>query len=124
MVKLIENVQRAVNVALINEIKMLSDKIGVDIYEAVEAAATKPFGFTPYFPGPGIGGHCIPIDPLYLSWKSRQLDIPMRLIDAAHEINSEMPKWVVDKLSSALLTEGKLLCDADVMILESHIKKY
>ncbi len=123
MVKLIENVQRAVNVALINEIKMLSDKIGVDIYEAVEAAATKPFGFTPYFPGPGIGGHCIPIDPLYLSWKSRQLDIPMRLIDAAHEINSEMPKWVVDKLISALLTEGKLLCDADVMILGVSYKK-
>jgi len=123
MVKLIENVQRAVNVALINEIKVLSDKMGVDIYEAVEAAATKPFGFTPYFPGPGIGGHCIPIDPLYLSWKSSQLGIPMRLIDTAHEINSEMPKWVVEKLSNALLTDGKLLRDANVMVLGVSYKK-
>ena len=123
MVKLIENVQRAVNVALINEIKVLSDKMGVDIHEAVEAAATKPFGFTPYFPGPGIGGHCIPIDPLYLSWKSRQLEVPMRLIDTAHEINSQMPRWVVEKLSNALFTDGKLLRDAKVMVLGVSYKK-
>lgn len=123
MVKLVENVQRAVNVALINEIKTLSDKMGVDIYETVKAAATKPFGFTPYFPGPGIGGHCIPIDPLYLSWRSREFDIPMRLIDTAHEINSAMPTWIVGKLSSALETEGTSLCGADVMVMGVSYKK-
>ena len=102
MTKLLENIHRAVNIGLVNEIKIICDKMDIDIHEVIRAAATKPFGFVPYYPGPGLGGHCIPIDPFYLTWKAREYGLHTRFIELAGEINSSMPAWVVDKLVSAL----------------------
>ncbi len=101
-VKITENVFRAVNIALVNELKMVFDRMGVDIWEVIEAAKTKPFGYMPFYPGPGLGGHCIPIDPFYLTWKSREFDVPTRFIELAGEINLAMPRYVVAKLEAAL----------------------
>ena len=97
MTKLLENIHRAVNIGLVNEMKIVADRMGIDICEVIRAAATKPFGFVPYYPGPGLGGHCIPIDPFYLTWKAREYGVHTRFIELAGEVNSAMPEWVVDQ---------------------------
>ncbi len=102
LTKLLENIHRAVNIGLVNEMKIVADKMGIDIYEVIRAAATKPFGFVPYYPGHGLGGHCIPIDPFYLTWKAREYGVHTRFIELAGEINSSMPDYVVAKVASAL----------------------
>ncbi len=101
-VKLTENIFRSVNIALVNELKIIFDKMGIDVWEVIDAAASKPFGFMPFYPGPGLGGHCIPIDPFYLTWKAREFDVPTRFIELAGEINTHMPNYVIAKLSQAL----------------------
>lgn len=117
MTKLLENIHRAVNIGLVNEMKILCDKMKIDIHEVIRAAATKPFGFVPYYPGPGIGGHCIPVDPFYLTWKARQYGMHTRFIELAGEINSNMPKWVVNKVSDALNDRGLPLKGSRILIL-------
>ena len=102
MTKLVENIHRAVNIGLVNELKIIAEELGVDLYEVIRAAATKPFGFMPFFPGPGLGGHCIPIDPYYLTWKAKEFGIHTKFIELAEEINSSMPKHVVGKISNSL----------------------
>ena len=102
MTKILENIHRAVNIGLVNELKMVADKMDIDIFEVINAASTKPFGFTPYYPGPGLGGHCIPIDPFYLSWKAKSLGMSTRFIELAGEINTKMPDYVVERLENAL----------------------
>ena len=102
MTKLLENIHRAVNIGLVNEMKIIADRMKIDIYEVIRAAATKPFGFVPYYPGPGLGGHCIPIDPFYLTWKAREYGVNTRFIELAGEVNSNMPDWVVGKVIAAL----------------------
>ena len=115
--KLLENIYRAVNIALVNEMKLILDKLGIDIWEVVEAAATKPFGFQPFYPGPGLGGHCIPIDPFYLTWKAKEAGMPTRFIELAGEINQKMPEIVVDRVASALNDDGKPLKNAKVLVV-------
>jgi UDP-N-acetyl-D-glucosamine dehydrogenase len=99
--KLTENIFRAVNIALVNELKVVFDAMGIDVWEVIEAAKTKPFGYMPFYPGPGLGGHCIPIDPFYLAWKAREFEISTRFIELAGEINTSMPKYVIDQLAKA-----------------------
>lgn len=123
MVKLLENIHRAVNIGLVNEMKIISDRMGLDIFEIINAAATKPFGFTPYYPGPGIGGHCIPIDPFYLTWKAREYGLHTRFIELAGEINAAMPQYVVDKTLRALNQNGKSLNGAKVLALGIAYKR-
>ncbi len=123
MTKLLENIHRAVNIGLVNELKIVADKMDIDIFEVIDAAATKPFGFTPYYPGPGLGGHCIPIDPFYLTWKAKEYDIHTRFIELAGEINTAMPVYVVQKISEALAQNGKNLQGAKVLILGVAYKK-
>jgi UDP-N-acetyl-D-glucosamine dehydrogenase len=117
MVKLYENTFRAVNIAMANEMVIMCDKLGVDVWEVIDAAATKPFGFMPFYPGPGLGGHCIPIDPHYLSWKLKTLDYDARFISLAGEINSGMPQYVVEKTISALNDQGKSVNGAKILVL-------
>ena len=121
--KLLENIYRAVNIALVNELKMLFDRMGMDVWEVIDAAKSKPFGFTPFYPGPGLGGHCIPIDPFYLSWKAREYDFPTRFIELAGEINALMPHYVVQKLIDALNEEGKAIKGAKILILGVAYKR-
>jgi UDP-N-acetyl-D-glucosamine dehydrogenase len=121
--KILENTYRCVNIALVNELKMLFDRMGVDVWEVIRAAATKPFGFTPFYPGPGLGGHCIPIDPFYLSWKARQYGLTTRFIELAGEVNVAMPLWVVNKLMHALNDRGKPLKGSRVLVLGLAYKK-
>jgi len=109
MAKLPENIHCAVNIGLVNEMKGVADPKGIDIHEVIRAAATKPFGFVPYCPGPGFGGHCIPIDPFYLSWKARQYGVEARFVELAGEVNRGMPRWVVGKLEAALAARGGAL---------------
>ena len=123
MTKLLENIHRAVNIGLANEMKIVCDRMGVDVYEVIRAAATKPFGFVPYYPGPGLGGHCIPIDPFYLTWKAREYGVHTRFIELAGEINSSMPKWVVAKVADALNDRGKALRGSRVLVLGLAYKK-
>jgi UDP-N-acetyl-D-glucosamine dehydrogenase len=123
MTKLLENIHRAVNIGLVNEMKIVADLMGIDIYEVIRAAATKPFGFKAYFPGPGLGGHCIPIDPFYLTWKAREFDIHTRFIELAGEVNSSMPKWVLGKVMSALNQQRKSLNGAKVLLLGVAYKR-
>ena len=123
MTKLLENIHRAVNIGLVNEIKILADKMDIDIYEIINTAATKPFGFVPYYPGPGIGGHCIPIDPFYLTWKAREYGVHTRFIELAGEINNSMPQWVVNKLIEALNAHGKAIKKSKILILGIAYKK-
>lgn len=123
MTKLLENIHRAVNIGLVNEMKIVADKMDIDIHEVIDAAATKPFGFTAYYPGPGLGGHCIPIDPFYLTWKAREYDIHTRFIELAGEVNSAMPAWVVNKTMLALNQQGKALNGARILILGIAYKK-
>ena len=121
--KLLENIFRGVNIALVNELKMLADKMGIDIWEVIEASSTKPFGFMPFYPGPGLGGHCIPIDPFYLSWKAKEYDFNTRFIELAGEVNINMPHYVVSKTIDALNRNGKCLKNARVLILGIAYKK-
>jgi UDP-N-acetyl-D-glucosamine dehydrogenase len=123
MTKLLENIYRCVNIALVNELKLLCLRMGLDIWEVIEAAATKPFGFHPFYPGPGLGGHCIPIDPFYLSWKAKQWDFSTRFIELAGEINIGMPYHVVASVSSALNQQKKALNGARILLLGVAYKK-
>src|SRR5688500_10621056 len=116
MVKLLENTFRAVNIGLVNELALMCDKLGIDVWEVVAAAATKPFGFMPFYPGPGLGGHCIPIDPFYLSWKVRQTGFEPRFVELAGHINSSMPHYVVDKVAEALNSRKKSINGSTVLI--------
>jgi len=123
MVKLLENTFRAVNIGLVNEIAIMCDKLGIEVWEVIEAAATKPFGFMPFYPGPGLGGHCIPIDPLYLSWKLKLLNYNARFIELASEINASMPEYVVTKISRALNQNRKPVNGSKILILGAAYKK-
>ncbi|HWZ89429.1 MAG TPA: nucleotide sugar dehydrogenase, partial [Polyangiaceae bacterium] len=123
MVKLLENTFRAVNIGLVNEIAMMSRKLGVDAFEVIRAAATKPFGFMPFYPGPGLGGHCIPIDPLYLSWKLRTLQCEARFIELADSVNSGMPAYVVERTSEALNDQAKPVRGSRILIYGVAYKK-
>lgn len=123
-VKLTENIFRAVNIALVNELKLVYDAMGIDVWDVIEAAKTKPFGYMPFYPGPGLGGHCIPIDPFYLTWKSREFEQPTRFIELAGEINTSMPRYVVEKLAEALDRRlGKALSRSRILIMGLAYKK-
>lgn len=121
--KILENTYRAVNIALVNELKMIFDKMDIDIFEVIDAAKTKPFGFQAFYPGPGLGGHCIPIDPFYLAWKAREYDYSTRFIELAGEINSRMPYFIIDKLVQALNENNIILKNAKILILGMAYKK-
>ena len=121
--KLLENIYRAVNIALVNEMKMLFDRMGIDIWEVIEASKTKPFGFQAFYPGPGLGGHCIPIDPFYLTWKAREYDFPTRFIELAGEINTSMPMYVVSRVADALNKISKSIKDSKILILGLTYKR-
>jgi len=123
LTKLLENIHRSVNIGLVNEMKMVADKMNIDIHEVIRAAATKPFGFVPYYPGPGIGGHCIPIDPFYLTWKAREYGMHTRFIELAGEINSSMPDYVVSKISLALNQRSKSINGSSILVLGIAYKK-
>ncbi len=117
MAKIVENTYRAVNIALVNELKGLAHKMGIDIWEVIDAAATKPFGFTPFYPGPGLGGHCIPIDPFYLTWKAHEFGMTTKFIELAGEINTSMPAYVVDRICDALNTAHKSINGSRILLL-------
>jgi len=121
--KILENVYRCVNIALVNELKTVFAEMGIDIWEVIAAASTKPFGFSPFYPGPGLGGHCIPIDPFYLTWKARQYGMPTRFIELAGEINTVMPHYVVDKVMEALNSHKKALNGSKILVLGLAYKK-
>ena len=121
--KLLENIYRSINIALVNELKMVFERMNIDIWEVVDAAATKPFGFQPFYPGPGLGGHCIPIDPFYLTWKAREFEISTKFIELAGEINTSMPYYVVEKASEVLNKFRKSLNGSKVLILGASYKK-
>lgn len=121
--KLLENIFRSVNIALVNEMKMILDRMSIDIWEVIDAASTKPFGYMPFYPGPGLGGHCIPIDPFYLTWKAREYDMPTRFIELAGEINTNMPYWVTNKVMETLNVNTKSLNGARILILGAAYKK-
>lgn len=123
LTKLLENIHRAVNIGLVNEMKIIADRMGIDIFEVIEAAATKPFGFTAYYPGPGLGGHCIPIDPFYLTWKAREYGLSTHFIELAGEINREMPEWVVSKIADALNDREKSLKGSRILALGIAYKR-
>ena len=123
MTKLLENIHRAVNIGLVNEMKVVADRMGIDIFEVVDAAATKPFGFTAYYPGPGLGGHCIPIDPFYLTWKAREYGLHTRFIELSGEVNQAMPEYVLSKLMDGLNDSGKALKGSKVLVLGIAYKK-
>ena len=123
-VKLTENIFRSVNIALVNELKVVYAAMGIDVWEVIEAAKTKPFGFMPFYPGPGLGGHCIPIDPFYLTWKAREYELTTRFIELAGEINTAMPRYVVARLADALdARAGKGLNGARILMLGLAYKK-
>jgi UDP-N-acetyl-D-glucosamine dehydrogenase len=123
MVKLLENTFRSVNIAMVNELALMCHKMNLNVWEIINAAKTKPFGFMPFYPGPGIGGHCIPLDPLYLSWKARQHGFEARFIELADEINSYMPHYVIDKITSILNSKKKSLKGSDILIIGVTYKK-
>jgi UDP-N-acetyl-D-glucosamine dehydrogenase len=123
MVKLLENTFRMINIGLANEIAMMCDRMGINVWEVIDAAATKPFGFMPFYPGPGLGGHCIPIDPFYLSWKSKQAGIEARFIELAGYINGQMPHFVVDKVQNALNDSGKPVKGSKIHVMGVAYKR-
>jgi UDP-N-acetyl-D-glucosamine dehydrogenase len=123
MVKLLENIFRCVNIALVNELKLLGLRMDIDIWEVIDSAATKPFGFMPFYPGPGLGGHCIPVDPYYLSWKAREFDFATRFIELAGEINTSMPYHVVSSVADALNERQKSLKGSKILLLGVAYKK-
>jgi hypothetical protein len=119
----LRKLHRAVNIGLVNEMKVVADKMGIDIHEVIRAAATKPFGFVAYTPGPGLGGHCIPIDPFYLAWKAREYGVNTRFIELAGEVNRAMPEWVVNKIAEALNERGKAIKASKILVLGLAYKK-
>jgi len=123
MTKLLENIYRCVNIALVNELKQLCMKMGIDIHEVIDAAKTKPFGFQPFYPGPGLGGHCIPIDPFYLSWKARQFDFRTRFIELAGEVNTAMPYFVIDNIAAGLNNHSKAIKGSKILVLGLAYKR-
>jgi UDP-N-acetyl-D-glucosamine dehydrogenase len=123
MTKLLENIYRCVNIALVNELKQLCMKMGIDIHEVIEAAKTKPFGFQAFYPGPGLGGHCIPIDPFYLSWKAKEFDFRTRFIELAGEVNTSMPYFVLEQIAAGLNEQSKSVKGAKVLILGIAYKR-
>lgn len=123
MTKLLENIYRCVNIALVNELKQLCMRMGIDLFEVIDAAKTKPFGFQAFYPGPGLGGHCIPVDPFYLSWKAKEFDFHTRFIELAGEINNAMPYFVVENIIEALSRQRKALCGARILILGMAYKR-
>lgn len=123
MTKLLENIHRAVNIGLVNELKIVADSMNIDMYEVVDAAATKPFGFTPYYPGPGLGGHCIPIDPFYLTWKAKELEINTKFIELAGEINRNMPKYIYSQIVNHLNINNKPISKSKILIIGLSYKK-
>jgi UDP-N-acetyl-D-glucosamine dehydrogenase len=123
MTKLLENIFRSVNIALVNELALLSERMNIDFWEVIDAASTKPFGFMPFYPGPGVGGHCIPVDPYYLSWKAREYDFYTKFIELAAEVNLSMPYHVVERISHALGARGKVLRGARVLVLGVSFKR-
>ncbi|HVW52332.1 MAG TPA: nucleotide sugar dehydrogenase [Trinickia sp.] len=123
MTKLLENIHRAVNIGLVNEMKIICDRMGLDVFEVIRAAATKPFGFVPYWPGPGLGGHCIPIDPFYLTWKAREYGLHTRFIELAGEVNSDMPQWIVSKVADALNDRERAIKNSRILVLGIAYKK-
>jgi UDP-N-acetyl-D-glucosamine dehydrogenase len=122
-VKLLENIFRSVNIALVNEMKIIFDRMGIDIWEVIQAASSKPFGYMPFYPGPGLGGHCIPIDPFYLTWKAKEVDYQTKFIELAGEINTYMPYYVVNKTIEALNKRGKSIRNAGILVLGIAYKK-
>ncbi|GJE02592.1 nucleotide sugar dehydrogenase [Methylobacterium isbiliense] len=122
-VKLTENIFRSVNIALVNELKLVYDAMGIDVWEVIAAAATKPFGFMPFYPGPGLGGHCIPIDPFYLAWKAREFDVPARFVELAGEVNTRMPHHVVERLAAAIDRTGRPVSGARILVLGLAYKR-
>ncbi len=123
MTKILENTFRAVNIALVNELKMVAHRMGIDIFEVIRAAATKPFGYMPFYPGPGLGGHCIPIDPFYLTWKAREYGLHTRFIEVAGDVNTSMPQWVVHRVADALNEQGKAIKGSHILVLGVAYKK-
>ena len=123
MTKLLENIYRCVNIALVNELKLLCLRMGINIWEVIEAASTKPFGFHPFYPGPGLGGHCIPVDPFYLSWKAKEYDFQTRFIELAGEVNANMPYHVVQAVSGALNQHKKAMNGSRILMLGVAYKK-
>lgn len=123
LTKLLENIHRSVNIGLVNEMKIIADRMNIDIFEVIEAAATKPFGFTAYYPGPGLGGHCIPIDPFYLTWKAREYGLSTHFIELAGEINREMPQWVTNKIAAALNERQKSIKGSRILVLGIAYKR-
>jgi len=123
MTKLLENIYRCVNIALVNELKQLCIRMNIDLFEVIDAAKTKPFGFQPFYPGPGLGGHCIPIDPFYLSWKAKEFDFHTRFIELAGEVNLAMPYFVVENIIEAMSQRGKALCGSRVLVLGLAYKR-
>ncbi|EMG38432.1 nucleotide sugar dehydrogenase [Desulfocurvibacter africanus PCS] len=123
MTKILENTFRAVNIALVNELKIVAERMGLDIFEVIRAAATKPFGFMPFYPGPGLGGHCIPIDPFYLTWKAREYGVVTKFIELAGEVNTAMPDYVVGKIMTALNEHGKAVKGSRILVLGAAYKK-
>ena len=121
--KLLENIFRSVNIALVNELKMIFERMGIDVWEVIEAASTKPFGYMPFYPGPGYGGHCIPVDPFYLTWKAKEVDYSTKFIELAGEINTQMPYYVVDRTIEALNDRGKAIRGAKILVLGVAYKK-
>ena len=123
LVKLLENIYRCVNIALVNELKLLGDRMNIDVWEVIDAASTKPFGFTPFYPGPGLGGHCIPIDPFYLSWKAKEYDFSTRFIQLAGEVNTAIPHYVVERIGKALNDRSRSIRGSKILILGVAYKK-
>ena len=123
LVKLLENIYRSVNIALVNELKLLCDRMDIDVWEVIDAASTKPFGFTPFYPGPGLGGHCIPIDPFYLAWKAREHGFATRFIELAGEVNTAIPRYVVEKIAAGLNDHSKSIRGSKILILGVAYKK-
>ena len=123
LVKLLENIYRSVNIALVNELKLLSERMNIDIWEVIDAAATKPFGYTPFYPGPGLGGHCIPIDPFYLSWKAKEYEFSTRFIQLAGEVNTSIPHYVVERVGTALNDRARSIRGSRILILGVAYKR-
>jgi UDP-N-acetyl-D-glucosamine dehydrogenase len=123
MTKIMENIHRAVNIGLVNELKIVADKMNINIYEVINAAATKPFGFTPYYPGPGLGGHCIPIDPFYLSWKAKKIGVETQFIELAGKVNTSMPSYVIKKSQDLLKESNKNITESKILVLGISYKK-
>ena len=123
MVKLLENTFRAINIGMVNEVAIMCDRLGIDTWEVIDAAATKPFGYMPFYPGPGLGGHCIPIDPHYLSWKLKTLNYSARFIELAEEINSSMPSYVAGKIGDALNVDKKSINGSKIVLIGMAYKK-